>query len=265
MREEENRPAPPSQQVIASPVTGPTPTAARRAPWRGSGAGRRPAAGAAAHPGGPRGRRASPRRSPPECPAGDRCAAAARAAPGVAVGAQRAVTQRGRAPGRRTPRSCAWAVCQPAGRGRSPAAPGVPGRATAGSSAPVAALGQQHPPCRESVLSVLACRLRPRANAGQPARPRAPRRGPASSSATYRQPVHPSSANATSPPPADRTARRAGARGRPGRGPLHLPGHRIQVVERELLPVDIQPATMVSGPPKLQRASAPHANARSKS
>jgi hypothetical protein len=34
LREEEKRQAPPSQQVIASPVTGPTRTAALRAPWR---------------------------------------------------------------------------------------------------------------------------------------------------------------------------------------------------------------------------------------
>ena len=72
--------------------------------------------------------------------------------------------------------------------------------------------------CRESVLSVLACRLRPRANAvsaGSATCAATP--APASSSATYRQPVHPSSANATSSRPANRAsqdrrcARSAGA------------------------------------------------------
>jgi hypothetical protein len=66
LREEENRPAPPSQQVLASAVAGPTPrTAARRAPSRRSGAGRHPPAGDARPPAGPPARRAHPRRWPP--------------------------------------------------------------------------------------------------------------------------------------------------------------------------------------------------------
>ena len=53
--------------------------------------------------------------------------------------------------------------------------------------------------CRESVLSVLACRLRPRANAVSAGSARcAVIPAAASSSATYRQPALPSIANATS-------------------------------------------------------------------
>ena len=61
--------------------------------------------------------------------------------------------------------------------------------------------------CRESVLSVFACRLRPRAkavSAGSATCAVTP--AAASSSATYRHPVHPSSANATSFRPANRAS-----------------------------------------------------------
>ena len=99
--------------------------------------------------------------------------------------------------------------------------------------------------CRESVLSVLACRLRPRANAvsaGSATCATTP--APASSSATYRQPVHPSSANATSFAAGE--PRQPGPQMHPvGRGDLaalHLPGRGVQIVERELLPVDVEPA-----------------------
>ena len=50
LREEGEPACPPSQQVSASPVRGPTPSAARPAPSRRSGAGRHPAAGGAAGP-----------------------------------------------------------------------------------------------------------------------------------------------------------------------------------------------------------------------
>jgi hypothetical protein len=61
--------------------------------------------------------------------------------------------------------------------------------------------------CRESVLSVLACRLRPRAKAVSAGSATCAATPPAaSSSATYRQPVHPSSANATSSRPANRAS-----------------------------------------------------------
>ena len=61
--------------------------------------------------------------------------------------------------------------------------------------------------CRASVLSVLACRLRPRSAAVSAGSPRcASRPAAASSSAIYRHPVHPSSANATSPRPANRAS-----------------------------------------------------------
>ena len=70
--------------------------------------------------------------------------------------------------------------------------------------------------CRESVLSVLARRLRPRANAvsaGSATCAATP--AAASSPATYRQPVHPSTANAT--PAAERDA--------------HMAVHRLRLTE----------------------------------
>lgn len=72
LRLEENRLAPPSQQVIARPASGPARrhTAAPAAPSRRPGAGRRAAAGGAACPSGPRSR--------PACPARWRPAAAGR-------------------------------------------------------------------------------------------------------------------------------------------------------------------------------------------
>ena len=78
LREEENRPAPPSQQVIASPVTGPTPysrSASTFAPVR-----LRAAASSRCRSTSRRASRAasmSKAVATCSCPAGDRCAAAA--------------------------------------------------------------------------------------------------------------------------------------------------------------------------------------------
>src|ERR1700730_3426173 len=97
--------------------------------------------------------------------------------------------------------------------------------------------------CRESVLSVLACRLRPRAKAV--------------SAGSARCAAIPAAASSSVPPPGaplDRERdilaagdpRQPGAQVLPvGRGDLaapHLPGHSVEVVESDLLPVDIQPA-----------------------
>ena len=79
-------------------------------------------------------------------------------------------------------------------------------------------LGQKRPQVPESVLSVLACRLRPRSAAVSAGSPRcAAIPAAASSSATYRQPVHPSTANATSSGRRTGPARPARAAGQPGR------------------------------------------------
>src|SRR6266849_5471006 len=96
--------------------------------------------------------------------------------------------------------------------------------------------------CRQSVLSVLACRLRPRAKAVSAGSARcAATPAAASSSATYRHPVHPSTANATSSRPLNR-ASQARPVGRADLAAPHLPGAGVEVVEGDLLPVDIQPA-----------------------
>src|SRR5271165_6574959 len=223
LREEENRPAPPSQQVIASPVTGPTPysrSASTLAPVR-----LRAAASSR--------RRSTPRRasSPASmskavatcsCPAGDRCAAAAarsacrsrsvRSAPSPSAGAR---------PDGRTPRECAAPrrCARPAGRDRSPAAPGTPGCATAGPSSRAA--GPR--PAIPADAASRSCRSwRAACGPGRtrypPARRRAPRRRP--------RPAPPRrTASRCTPPartrrrPGRRTApaRTAGAPGRPGR------------------------------------------------
>ena len=114
-------------------------------------------------------------------------------------------------PGGRTPRGCAAPrrCARGAGRGRPPAAPGTPGPARGGiqhsGSRPSASSCRR---CRESVLSVLACRLRPRANAVSAGSARCtPIPAAASSAATYRHPVQPSIANAASPSrPANRAS-----------------------------------------------------------
>ncbi len=198
LREEENRSAPASQQVIASAVTGPTPysrAASTFAPVRcraassqlvpqlvhpglqhleSSPARWRPAA---ARPG------TATRRPRPSAarlrPA--RCEVCPRPGPGRPGG----TAPRGSA----APRRCA----RPAGRDTAPAAPGLPGCGLGGiqhsGSRPSASSIRR---CRQSVLSVLACRLRPRANAVSAGSARcAAIPAAASSSATYRHPIHP--------------------------------------------------------------------------
>ena len=66
----------------------------------------------------------------------------------------------------------------------------------------------------------------------------------ASSSATYRQPVHPSSANAASSQQANRVshARRCARSGGSDLAALNLSGHGVEVVEGDLFPVDVEPA-----------------------
>ena len=94
-------------------------------------------------------------------------------------------------------------------------------------------------------MSVLACRLRPRANAVSAGSARcAAIPAAASSSATYRHPAHPSTANAASSQASE--PGQPGPQVRPvGRGDLaaaHLTGLGVEVVEGDLFPVDIQPA-----------------------
>ena len=110
--------------------------------------------------------------------------------------------------------------------------------------------------CRESVLSVLACRLRPRANAvsagsatcaATPARP-APRDVPPAGAPLQRERHVIPAGEPRQPGPQVRPVSRGDL------APLHLPGRGVQVVERELLPVDIHPPTMGIGDLlKLQR------------
>ena len=129
---------------------------------------------------------------------------------GAPPGAQRAPRSAAGRPGGRRPRGRAAPTpcARNEDRDTAPAAPGTPGCDQAGPSIP----GADHRAssrrrCRESVLSVLACRLRPRAaavSAGSATCAATP--AAASSSATYRHPVHPSSANATSSRPANRAS-----------------------------------------------------------
>ena len=149
LREEENRPAPPSQQVIASAVTGPTPysrAASTFAPVRLRAASSSRCRSTS--------RRASSAASMSRavatcsCPAGDRCAAAAARSACRSCGrcAARPRPAPGR-PGGRTPRGCAAPrrCARRAGRGRSPAAPGTPGCRRRDPALRQPALGQQLP------------------------------------------------------------------------------------------------------------------------
>src|SRR6185312_4084653 len=98
----------------------------------------------------------------------------------------------------------------------------------------------------ESVLSVFACRRPPRnaaVSAGSPTCAISP--AAASSSATYRHPVQPSNANSTSVRPREtlgQPPRQMRPVGRRDPSPLDPAGDRVHVVERDLLPVDVQPA-----------------------
>ena len=147
LREEENRPALPSQQVIASAATGPTPysRAARTfAPVRlreASSSSRRSTSSRAS-----RAPSMVQRDSHLQLPAGDRKTPAAARAASRSRALRSAPPGPGR-PGGRTPRGRAAPrrCARPAGHGRSPAAPGTPGSATAGSSTRQPALGQQLP------------------------------------------------------------------------------------------------------------------------
>src|SRR5271165_5175790 len=247
LREEENRPAPPSQQVIASPVTGPTPysrSASTLAPDR-----LRAAASSR--------RRSTPRRasSPASmskavatcsCPAGDRCAAAAapsacrsrsvRSAPSPSAGAPWwKNTAQLRLAGVLGPQIVIGLQQRPAFqdvRRRDPAlrqpAPGqqlpqVPRVGLAGLGVPLAAAGERG-------ISRLGD-VRRDAGPGQLLRDVPPAGAPLQ----RERDVVPAGE-----PRQPGTQVRAVSRG--DLAALHLPGPGVQVVERELLPVDIQPA-----------------------
>ena len=162
--------------------------------------------------------------------------------------------------GSAAPRRCA----RPAGHGRSPAAPGTPGCGRAGSSTP-AGLGQQHPQVPAVGLIGLGV---PLATTGE--------RGIGRLGQMRRDPGRGQLLHDVPPPRApldrERDILQAAEPGQPGaqalpvsRGDLaalHLPGHGVEVVEGDLLPVDIQPA--YDGHRDLLelqvRAHAPHAN-----
>jgi hypothetical protein len=91
----------------------------------------------------------------------------------------------------------------------------------------------------------LACRFLPRRAAVPAGSARcAAIPAAASSSATYRQPAHPSTANATSSRPANRAghAPQVLPVSRADLPAAYLPGHGVEVVESDLSAVDIQPA-----------------------
>ena len=179
LREEENRQAPRTrQQVMASPVTGPTRTAALRAPWRRSGSRAaassrcrstsRRACSAASMSKAVATCRCPPGTSTPRPPRAAprdhrRCAARPRPGPGR--------------PGGRTPRGCAAPrrCAQPEERDTSRAAPGIPGCGTAITSTPAAGPRPEAPAgavSRSCRSSRAACGRGPKRY--QPARPRAP-------------------------------------------------------------------------------------------
>src|SRR6266436_6525207 len=246
-REEENRPAPPSQQVSASPVTGPTPysrSASTLAPDR-----LRAAASS-------RCRSTSRRASSPasmsravatcSCPAGDRCAAAAarsaassrsvRSAPSPSAGAPwwkntaqlrlggvlgpQVVIGLQQCPALQDVRRRDPALGQPA-LGQQP--PEVTGVGLAGLGVPLAAAGERgisrlSDVCRDAGRGQLLADVPP---AGAPLQ----RERDVLAAGEPRQPA-----------PQVRAVSRGDL------APLHLPGRGIQVVEGDLLPVDIQPA-----------------------
>ena len=210
-REEENRPAPASQQVIASAVTGPAPL---QPGGQRLGAGQVPG----------RAGQLVPDHVQPglqridhlqgggdlQLPGRGQVGGCRGPQPGHALpGAQRALPAAGR-PGGTAPRgSAATRRCaRGAGRWTARAAPGTPGCGRAGSSTPAAgprpaaAAGAGRRSCRSWRAACGRARRRYR-----PARPDAPRsRPPPVSSQTYRQPAHPSTANATSSWPANRAS-----------------------------------------------------------
>ena len=248
LRAEENRPSRPASR--SSPARSPARprTAAPPAPWRRSGAGPRSAAGAAPGASGPPAPRAPPARQRPAAarPGTDARQRPRAARPDLSRCAARRHLVRAH-PGGRTPRgSAAPRRCaRRAGRDRSPAAPGIPGCATAGSSTPAA--GPR--PAAPAGAASRSCRSW-RAACG-PGRTRFSRLGDVRRDAGRGQllrDVPPAGAplqRKRDVVPAGEP-RQPGPQVRPvGRGDLaalHLPGLGIEVVERELLPVDIQPA-----------------------
>ncbi len=279
LREEENRPAPPSQQVIASAATGPTPyrraastfaparcRAASRSWWRSA-----PARASMA---------ASMSRAVAtcSCPAGDRCAAAAAAArPGPARCAARPRPAAGR-PGGRTPRPLRLGgVLAPqvvVGLQQRPGLQDLRRRDPAFGSRP---FGQQLRRCRASVLSVLACRLRPRAAAVSAGSPRCAATPAAASSSLSRPGARfqrcrwPVSPGRSPNPPCESSAQRAlhGSRRQAcsGRGPgagdlataVAVPGDRYRVDPPQLgLPAgDRQPPPCGGGVPSTELLPSP--------
>ena len=231
-------------------------TAARPAPWRRSGAGRRPAAGAGPRASGPPAPRAPPGRWRPAAarPGTDgprppaarllpaRCAACPRPGPGR--------------PGGTAPRGCAAPrpCARGADHGRSPATPGIPGCARAGSSTP----GAGPRPAASQVPGVGFIGLGvPFAAAGK---------GGVRRLGQMRRGARPRTPRPRTRHPRGRRTGQPGPQVRPvSRGDLaapHLPGAGVEVVEGDLLPVDIQPA--YDGHRDLLKlrkgAHAPHAN-----
>ena len=218
LREEENRPAPPSQQVSASPVTGPTPysravsSAAPLVPRRGPAAGGGPGPAARRHvsicqrgghlqlPGWRQLRGRGPQRrgalgGPSRCPA----------MRGALVEQHRVDPLH--PPGVLCPQVLVELEQRPALQDLRRRDPALRQPALASSSRR----------CRASALSVLARRFGPRrcaVSAGSARCGVSP--AAAISSAMYRQPVQPSIANAASYP-ANRASHSPGAPGRPGR------------------------------------------------
>ena len=245
LREEENRPAPASWQVIASAVTGLARTAARPGPSRRSDAGQHPAADAAARAAGLPGRRSLPGRWRP---AAARLVTGGRPRPpqrGQALpAAQRALAQ-GRAPWRNK--------TAPLRLGRVPGpqvvkSPGSarhsrmwPGRIQHSGSRPSASNCRR---CRESVLSWRAARGRGRRRCRPGSAACTVMPAAASSSAAYRHPVRPSTrerdviaaVEPRQPGPQVHPVRRADLPA------PRLPGHGAGVAGGDLPPVDIQPA-----------------------
>ena len=248
-REEENRPAPPSQQVIASAVTGPTPysrAASTFAPARC-----RAASSSSCRSSSSRVSRTSVTSSAVatcSCPAGDKWAAAATRSAARPCSVRSVPSPRAGAPwwNKTAWMRCTQAVCSARRSLYSSSSARHsrmwPGGIQHSGSRPSASSIRR---CRQSVLSVLACRLRPRANA-VPGRLGQMRRDAGRGQLLGDIPPPGAPLGRERDVLAASEPRQPGPQVLPvGRGDLaapHLPGHGAGIVEGDLLPVDIQPA-----------------------